>query len=88
MPPVVKCINIVVVGDINMDFLELMALGRRYRDGTATPQDLLAVLSLDPEQQWFFNRGRRHVIEQPSSALREISKQRETFCNYAQSSQS
>jgi len=72
-------------GDINMDFLELMALGRRYRDGTATSQDLLTVLSLDPEQQWFFNRGRRPVIEQPSSALREISKQRETFCNYAQS---
>jgi len=58
------------------DFLELMALGRRCRDGESTPQDLLTIMSLTQSEQYFYDKGRAPVITDPSPTLKELLKAR------------
>jgi hypothetical protein len=58
------------------DFLELMALGRRCRDGESTPQDLLTIMSLTRSEQYFYDKGRAPVITDPSPTLKELLKSR------------
>jgi len=54
------------------DFLELMALGRRCRDGESTPQDLLTILSLTRSEQYFYDKGRAPVVTDPSPTLKQM----------------
>ena len=72
------------------DFLELMALGRRHRDGELTQQDLIAILSLTDEQRWFFDKGRAPIITDPSPTLKQLLAARypEMVARHAQSCQS
>jgi hypothetical protein len=58
------------------DFLELMALGRRCRDGESTPQDLLTIMSLTRSEQYFFDKGRAPIITDPSPTLKQMLKAR------------
>ena len=58
------------------DFLELMALGRRYRDDQLSKQDLLAIVSLTTAEQYFFDKGRAPIITDPSPTLKELLKER------------
>jgi hypothetical protein len=54
------------------DFLELMALGRRYRDAELSKQDLLTIMSLTTAEQYFFDKGRAPVITDPSPTLKQM----------------
>jgi hypothetical protein len=66
------------------DFLELMALGRRYRDDELSKQDLLTIMSLDKSEQYFFDKGRAPIITDPSPTLKEMLKARhpEMYARY------
>lgn len=45
-----------------MTIFDLMGLGRRFRDSEHTAQDLVKYLSLDSQEQYWFDRGYRSEI--------------------------
>jgi len=57
---------------MSRDFLDLMALGRRYRDDQLSKQDLLAIVSLTTAEQYFFDKGRAPIITDPSPTLKQM----------------